>query len=76
MKKQIDLYKENTATKINEEKELLKVLKDYKGRYTEFEKATKKSKINFKQFEKEARMLETKRKELEKQKDKEEKKYG
>jgi hypothetical protein len=40
-------------------------LKDYKGKYTEFEKATKKTKDYYKNFEKEIRVLDARKKELE-----------
>lgn len=53
---QTELYKAQTEQKLNEKKELEKILKDYKGKYTEFEKATKKSKEYYKNFEKEIRV--------------------
>jgi hypothetical protein len=43
---------------------LIKILKDYRGKYTEFEKATKKTKEYYKNFEKEIRALEAKKKDL------------
>lgn len=36
---------------------MVKVLKEYKAKYQEFEKATKTSKSNYKQFEKEIKLL-------------------
>lgn len=48
----------------------MKILKDYKGKYQEFEKATKKTKDYYKNFEKEIRMLEAKKKELQSSKKK------
>ena len=58
------MYKQQTEQKRNEEKELIKILKDYRGKYTEFEKATKKTKEYYKNFEKEIRALEAKKKDL------------
>lgn len=66
MQEQTDLYKQQTEQKLNEQKELLKILKDYKQKYTEFEKATKKTKDYYKNFEKEIRQLDVKRKDLQK----------
>jgi hypothetical protein len=43
---------------------LKKILKDYKEKYVEFEKATKKSKDYYKNFEKEIRILDGRRKDL------------
>jgi peptidoglycan hydrolase CwlO-like protein len=43
---------------------LKKILKDYKEKYNEFEKATKKTKDYYKNFEKEIRMLDGKKKDL------------
>ena len=40
---------------------MIKVLKEYKGKYQEFEKATKTSKQNYKQFEKELKLLNKRR---------------
>lgn len=47
---------------------MLKILKDYKAKYIEFEKATKKTKDYYKNFEKEIRILDTKAKDLRKAK--------
>ena len=38
--------------KQQEEVEMIKVLKEYKSKYQEFEKATKSSKQNYREFEK------------------------
>ena len=53
---------------MGEEKELLKVLKDYKGKFAELEKHTKLSAKNTKQFEKEVKTLNNAKKKLEGQK--------
>lgn len=52
---QTELYKQQTEAKMTEKKELEKILKDYKGKYAEFEKATKKSREYYRNFEKELR---------------------
>ena len=65
--KQSEIYSEETEKKKVEELELLKVLKEYKSKYQEFEKATKKSAAAQNQLEKEKRALETRRKILETQ---------
>jgi hypothetical protein len=44
LKRQVDVFSESTKAKENEEKELIKILNDYKSKYEEFEKAIKKSK--------------------------------
>ena len=44
LKKNVEVYRENTKIKLEEEKQLLKVLTDYKGKFKEFQKATKSSK--------------------------------
>jgi len=54
--------------KVGEEKELLKVLKDYKAKYVELEKHTKQSAKNTRQFEKEVKSLHNTKKKLEGQK--------
>jgi hypothetical protein len=64
-----DIYLKQTEKKRDEEKELLKILKDYRQKFTEFDKANKKTKDYYKNFEKEIRALDTKRKDLERQKD-------
>ena len=64
-----DIYLKQTEKKREEEKELLKILKDYRQKFTEFDKANKKTKDYYKNFEKEIRALDTKRKDLERQKD-------
>ena len=45
------MYKEQATLKQDEEKELVKVLADYKKKYEEFSKAMKKSKDTFKMYE-------------------------
>lgn len=65
--KQSEIYREETEKKKTEELELLKVLKEYKSKYQEFEKATKKSSAAQNQLEKEKRALDTRRKTLETQ---------
>jgi hypothetical protein len=55
---------EQTVKKQSEATELKKILKDYKEKYLEFEKATKKTKDYYKNFEKEIRILDTKKKDL------------
>jgi septal ring factor EnvC (AmiA/AmiB activator) len=54
---QIDVYKQNSAIKEMEQKELLKCLKEYKSKYTEFDKATKKSSKNLQTIKKNAGIL-------------------
>ena len=44
-------------------------MKDYRQKFTEFDKANKKTKDYYKNFEKEIRALDTKRKDLERQKE-------
>lgn len=51
IKKQITVYIEQTALKQNEEKELVKVLTDYKQKHEEFSKAMKKSRETFRMYE-------------------------
>ena len=48
---------------------MLKILKDYRQKFTEFDKANKKTKDYYKNFEKEIRALDSKRKDLERQKE-------
>jgi putative protein kinase ArgK-like GTPase of G3E family len=55
VEEQTVLYNEQTEQKLKEKEELAKILKDYKGKYAEFEKATKKSKEYYKNFEKEVK---------------------
>lgn len=69
VEEQTILYNQQTEQKLKEKEELTKILKDYKGRYAEFEKATKKSKEYYKNFEKEVRQQEQRKKELQKRKD-------
>jgi hypothetical protein len=46
----------------------LKILKDYRQKFNEFEKANKKTKDYYKNFEKEIKALSMKKKDLEHQK--------
>lgn len=57
IKKQIQVYKEQTEIKIGEEKELIKVFNDYKAKYDEFDKALKKSRETFKRYETEIKNM-------------------
>jgi uncharacterized coiled-coil DUF342 family protein len=50
---------------LTEEKELIKVLNDYKGKYTEFDKAMKKSRETFKNYDKEIKNMDKKVNQLE-----------
>lgn len=56
---------QQTEKKRDEEKELLKILKDYRQKFNEFEKANKKTKDYYKNFEKEIKALNIKKKDLE-----------
>ena len=69
VKGKTDIYLKQTEKKKEEEKELLKILKDYRQKFTEFDKANKKTKDYYKNFEKEIRALDSKRKDLERQKE-------
>ena len=51
------MYKEGIESKNSEELELLNVLREYKAKFKDFEKATKKSDKHAKQFEKELKLL-------------------
>lgn len=53
----------------------MKILKDYRQKFTEFDKANKKTKDYYKNFEKEIKALDVKRKELERQKEVMEQKF-
>ncbi len=57
IKKQIQVYIEQTAIKQEEEKELTKVLTDYKQKHDEFSKAMKKSRETFRMYEGEIKNL-------------------
>lgn len=50
---------------MEEEKQLITVLKEYKAKFQEFQKATKFSKQNHKKFAKEVQTLGTRKKQLE-----------
>ena len=64
LQKQVAAYKEQTLVKIEEEKQLLGVLKEYKQKYQEFQQATKTSKQNHKKFAREVQNLTNKKKQL------------
>jgi len=66
VKEKTEIYITQTERKKEEEKELLKILKDYRQKFQEFDKANKKTRDYYKNFEKEIRQLDAKRKELEK----------
>lgn len=68
IKKNVEIYKEQTTIKQREEKELLAVYKDYKDKYEQFVKALKKGKDSFKVFEQEIRALNSRIQQLQKQK--------
>lgn len=68
IKAQVEFFKMQATNKKNEEIELLKVLKDYSAKYTEFNKSLKKSGSNTKTFEKEVRYQEQERAKAEKEK--------
>ena len=53
IKKQIEIYKEETEKKKVEETELTKVMNDYKTRFGEFDKSIKLSRKTMQQYEKE-----------------------
>jgi len=58
------VYIEQTALKQNEEKELVKVLTDYKQKHEEFSKAMKKSRETFRMYEGEIKNLTSRVNEL------------
>ena len=58
------MYIEQTALKQNEEKELVKVLTDYKQKHEEFSKAMKKSRETFRMYEGEIKNLTSRVNEL------------
>ena len=57
IKKQIVIYQEQAKIKGEEERELTKVLADYRKKYEEFNKAMKKSRETFKVYEGEIKNL-------------------
>ena len=57
IKKQVILYSEQTKIKEGEEKELQKVLADYRKKHDEFSKAMKKSRETFKVYEGEVKNM-------------------
>ena len=64
IKKQIQVYIEQTAIKQDEEKELTKVLNDYKQKHEEFSKAMKKSRETVRMYEGEIKNLTSRVNEL------------
>ena len=64
IKKQVLLYRQQTEIKTQEEKELAKVLADYRKKYDEFSKAMKKSRETFKTYEGEIKNLNFRANEL------------
>lgn len=50
--KQIDIYKNNTDIKKEEEAQLQKVLHEYKSKFSEFDKSTKSTRKTLSQYEK------------------------
>ena len=64
IKKQVTVYSEQTLIKQEEEKELIKVLADYKQKYDEFSKAMKKSRDTFRMYEGEVKNLNSRVNEL------------
>ena len=69
VKEKTAIYLSQTERKKEEEKELLKILKDYRQKFTEFDKANRKTREYYKNFEKEIRALDQKKKDLERQKE-------
>jgi septal ring factor EnvC (AmiA/AmiB activator) len=65
---QTQLFKTQTVQKTHEHAELAKILKEYRVKYAEFEKATKKTKDYYKNFEREIRTLDQRKKDLTAQK--------
>ena len=53
IQKQIDVYKEQTKLKKQEEEQLSKVVKDYRERFGEFDKSIKQSRKTVQSYEKE-----------------------
>ena len=76
VEQQSQLYAEQTEQKLKEKDELQKILKDYRGKYAEFEKATKKSKQYYQNFEKEVRQQEQRKRTLQQQKEQLERKLA
>ena len=64
IKKQVLIYRQQTDLKTEEEKELAKVLVDYRKKYEEFNKAMKKSRETFKTYEGEIKNLNFRANEL------------
>ena len=69
VKKRAEVYKLETAKSIAEEEQLFKVLKEYKSKYQEFQKANKFSKLNQKKFAKDVQILGNHQKQLQTQHD-------
>lgn len=68
LKKQVEAYKEQTKLKLDEEQQLISVLKSYKQKYQEFKQATLFSKKNHKKFAKEVQALGNRKRALETEK--------
>lgn len=64
------MYNEQTMIKQEEEKELVKVLADYKQKHDEFSKAMKKSRDTFRLYEGEVKNLNSRCNNLQQDKDK------
>ena len=64
VKKRAEVYQLETAKSIAEEEQLFKVLKEYKSKYQEFQKANKFSKLNQKKFAKDVQILGNHQKQL------------
>lgn len=68
LKKQVEAYKEQTKLKLEEEQQLISVLKSYKQKFQEFKQATLFSKKNHKKFAKEVQALGNRKRALETEK--------
>ena len=68
IKKQIQIYREETAKKKVEEAQLTKVEKEYAQKFKEFETSVRMSKKNLTQYEKEVNSMNRKISQLESQK--------
>ena len=68
--KQIDIYKNNTSIKKEEEAQLQKVLGEYKSKFNEFDKSTKQSRKTLSQYEKDIGAMNRKINQLQEQRKK------
>ena len=66
IKKQIEVYSENTKVKREERDELQRVFVDYKDKYDSFVRALKKSRISFQAYEGEIKNLNVRINDLQK----------